>query len=105
MVHRIVFSQVDSDSPSILIHSFRGGPMTILKQILSFTLRSKWDCQVPGPVARSDARLPGMRTVAGSILGSGNIISWRLVKKPFLRPFSPYRWLRQLSVTGEKMCT
>ena len=30
----------------------------------------------PGAVARSDARLPGMRTVAGSILTSG---------KPFFR--------------------
>ena len=28
---------------------------------------------LPGPVARSDARPPGMRTVAGSILRSGNI--------------------------------
>ena len=35
----------------------------------------------PGTVARSDARPPGMRTVAGSILTSGNILSWRLVMK------------------------
>ena len=34
-----------------------------------------------GAVARSDARPPGMRTVAGSILTSGNILSWRLVIK------------------------
>ena len=27
----------------------------------------------PGPVARSDARPPGIQTVAGSILGSGKI--------------------------------
>ena len=31
----------------------------------------------PGAVARSDA--PGMRRAAGSILTSGNILSWRLV--------------------------
>ena len=37
-----------------------------------------------------------------SILGSGNILSWRLVMKSFLWPVSPYR---QLSVTGERMCT
>ena len=36
-----------------------------------------------GPVARSDARPPGMRTVAGSILGSGNILSLKLVMKSF----------------------
>ena len=29
----------------------------------------------PGPVDRSDARPPCMRTVAGSILGSGNILT------------------------------
>ena len=34
-----------------------------------------------GLVAWSDARLPGMRMVAGSILTSGNILSWRLVMK------------------------
>ena len=29
-----------------------------------------------GTVARSDARPPGMQAVAGSILTSGNILSW-----------------------------
>ena len=35
----------------------------------------------PGRLARLDGRLPGMRIVAGSILQSGNILSWRLVMK------------------------
>ena len=48
-------------------------------------------------VAWSDARPPGMRTVAGSIVGSGNILSLRLVMKSFQ--------VGQLSVTGERMCT
>ena len=39
----------------------------------SIKLNSEW----PGPEARPDAHPPGMRTVAGSILGSGNILSWR----------------------------
>ena len=30
-----------------------------------------------------------LKTTAGSIFGSGNILSWRLVLKSFLRPFSP----------------
>ena len=34
-----------------------------------------------GAVVRSDARPPGMRTVADSILTNGNILSWRLVMK------------------------
>ena len=34
----------------------------------------------PGAVAQSDARPPGMQTVTGSILTSGNILLWRLVK-------------------------
>ena len=46
---------------------------------------------LPIPVARSDARSLGIQTVAGLILGSGNILSWRLVMKSFLRPFSPFR--------------
>ena len=45
-------------------------------------------CILPGAVARSDASPPSMQTVAGSILTSGNILSWRLVMKSFLRPFS-----------------
>ena len=38
------------------------------------------------PVARQDARAPGIQTVTGSILRSGNILYWRLVMKSFLRP-------------------
>ena len=34
-----------------------------------------------GWLARWDAPLPGMRRVMGSILWSGNILSWRLVMK------------------------
>ena len=34
-----------------------------------------------GVVARSDARPPGMRAVAGSILSSGNIFPWRFDPK------------------------
>ena len=34
-----------------------------------------------GRLARSAAPLPGMRNVAGCILQSGNILSWRLVMK------------------------
>ena len=41
--------------------------------------------------ALSNARPPCMRRVAGSILGSGNILSLRLVMKLFIRPLSPYR--------------
>ena len=35
----------------------------------------------PGAVAQSDAHPPGMQAVAGLILTSGNILSWRLVMK------------------------
>ena len=35
----------------------------------------------PGAVARSDPRPPGMRTVMGSILTTGNILSLKLVMK------------------------
>ena len=33
---------------------------------------------VPSAVARLDACVPGMQTVTGSIITSGNIVSWRL---------------------------
>ena len=35
----------------------------------------------PGAEARSDPRPPGMRTVVGSILTTGNILSLKLVMK------------------------
>ena len=54
---------------------------------------------VPSPVARSDARPSGIRTVAGSILGSGNILSWRLVMKPFQGSL-PLTGVGQLSATA-----
>ena len=46
---------------------------------------------MPGAVARWDPGPPGIRTIAGSILASGNILSLRLVMISFLRPFSPFR--------------
>ena len=65
---------------------------------------SKWElnlqsrvCRMKseGPVTWSDAHPPGMRTVAGSIIGCGNILLWRLIMKSFLRPFSPYHRFKQ----------
>ena len=44
----------------------------------------------PVPVARSDVHVTGIQEIAGSIFWSGNILSWRLVIKSFLWPFSPY---------------
>ena len=35
----------------------------------------------PGALARSDLRMPGMRTFLGSILTAGNILSLKLVMK------------------------
>ena len=35
----------------------------------------------PVALGRSDAHPPGLRMVAGSILTSGNILSWRFVMK------------------------
>ena len=39
---------------------------------------------MPGSVDRSDARPPGVQTVAGSILGFSNFLSWRQAMKLFL---------------------
>ena len=52
--------------------------------------------QKPGAVARSDARSPGMRTVAGSILRSDKtFFRENLVMKKNLRPFSPFRLFKK----------
>ena len=48
----------------------------------------------PAPVTRSDARAPGIQTVAGLILRSGNILYWRLVMKSLLGPFCSYSWFK-----------
>ena len=42
------------------------------------------------PGSSSNACPTGVQEVAGLILQSGNILSWRLVMKSFLWPFSPY---------------
>ena len=58
--------------------------------------------------AGRNARPPGMRTVAGSILTSGKtFFHWDLVIKKNLRPFSPFRWSRRAvsSYWRKRMCT
>ena len=62
---------------------------------------------MPGAVAWSDARPPGMRTVAGSILTSGKtFFRWDLVMKNSTTILAlPLIQEGQLSVTGERIGT
>ena len=47
-------------------------------------------------VAQLDARPTGDQEVAGSTPAKvGNILSWRLIMKYFLRSFSPFRWFKK----------
>ena len=47
-------------------------------------------------VAQLDARPTGDQEVAGSTPAEvGNILSWRLVMKYFLRSFSPIHWYKK----------
>ena len=47
-------------------------------------------------MAQLDARQTGDQEVAGSTPAKvGNILSWRLVLKYFLRSFSPFRWFKK----------
>ena len=58
-------------------------------------------------VAGSDAHLPGMLTVADSILTSGNIFSWKFgpaIISTAILSLMPIQ-VGQLSVTGESMGT
>ena len=50
----------------------------------------------PTSVAQLDARPTGDQEVAGSTPAEvGNILSWRLIMKYFLRSFSPFRWFKK----------
>ena len=52
--------------------------------------------QTPALVAQLDARPTGDQEVAGSTPTEvGNILSWRLIMKYFLRSFSPFRWFKK----------
>ena len=58
-------------------------------------------------VAGSDVHLPGMRTVVGSILTSGNIFSWKFGPEIISMAILSLMLIQvgQLSVTGESMGT
>ena len=59
-------------------------------------------------MAQLDARLTGDQEVAGSTSAEvGNILSWRLIMKYFLRSFYPFRWFEKGSCqfSGERMGT
>ena len=61
----------------------------------------------PGPVARSDAHPPGMRPVASSILGSGNILHFVEIGHEIISTAILSLLLiqvGQLSVAGKRMC-
>ena len=66
------------------------GPVYLLNQVI-YTLDTNF--MMPGAVARPDPRPPGMRTVAGSVLTSGNILSWSLAK------------IISTAILSERMCT
>ena len=58
-------------------------------------------------VAGSDAHLPGMRTMAGSVLTSDNIFSWKCGPEIISTAILSLMLIQvgQLSVTGESMDT
>ena len=50
----------------------------------------------PASVAQLDARPTGDQEVAGSTPAEvGNILSWRLIMKYFLRSYSPFCWFKK----------
>ena len=51
----------------------------------------KVNIDMPALVAQLDARSTGDQEIAGSIpAGYGNILSWRLIMKYYIRSFSPF---------------
>ena len=85
-------------------------PMTLTLGGLTALLHEQHSCfkiSLPGLDARLDARPPGMRPVADSILKSGTH-SWEEIghEKIYTTIISlPLIQEGQLSVTGERMCT
>ena len=70
--------------------------MSPVLQTKIHTLASSVDPSVPASVAQLDARPTGDQEVAGSTPAEvGNILSWRLIMKYFLRSFSPFRWFKK----------
>ena len=76
--------------PSVLLYSLYSiecsciSKFVLIQQILSTWVsdtgpRVVWFLYLPGPVARLDAHPTGIQEVAGWILWSNNILSWRFV--------------------------
>ena len=85
--------------------------MTLTLGGLTALLQEQLSCykiSLPGVVARSNARPPGMRPVADSTLTSGTN-SWEETghekNSTTIISLSPLIQDGQLSVTGERMCT
>ena len=74
-----------------------GGLTALLHEQLSC-----FKISLPGVVARSEARLLGMRPVADSTLTAGTL-SWEEISTTIIS--LPLIQEGQLSVTGERMCT
>ena len=66
-----------------------------------------FSCAYSRPRWLSWMRCPtGDQEVAGSTPAEvGNILSWRLIMKYFLRSFSPFRWFKKGSCLGRKTST
>ena len=92
----IVYKLIRSDP-----HQSLGQTATQKEQVTSRIHLLRWLSWIRRPT--------GDQEVAGSTPAEvGNILSWRLIMKYFLRSFSPFRWFkkgRTLSVSGERMCT
>ena len=74
----------------MLLFSIRAVPVGVCSTALNTKVRTSLDLQ-PGSVAQSDGRSTGDQEGVSSRLRSGNILSLRLIRKSFLRSFSPIR--------------
>ena len=78
---------LESDA-SLLDLSSKGRCSIPVRSIETWEKRAR---KLPASVAQLDARPTGDRDVAGSNPAEvGNILSWRLIMKYFLRSFSPF---------------
>ena len=62
----------------------------MLHVYIEFALMLHTYTEMPASVAQSDVRQTGDQVVAPISAVSGNILSWRLTMKYFLRSFTPF---------------
>ena len=97
-----VYTVILSVLPASVTHPLDAHPLVIRRLLVSVyrPMISIYTSNISillASVAQLDARPTGDQEIVGSTPTVGNILSWRLIMKYFLRSFSPFRWFKKAS--------